>query len=62
MSITTDRQLNIIRDFHLNHSSFVVDDVLDRDNDLVNIFPVDLLAILEALHHIVNEFLCHFVF
>lgn len=61
MGITADSQLDIVRDLNLDHGRLVVHELLDGNNDLVDIFAVDLLASLEPLDHVVNELLCHLV-
>lgn len=57
--IAANGQVDIVRDLHFHHGSLLVGDLLDRDDDLVDVFLVDLLAILEALNHVVNELLGH---
>lgn len=59
MCVTADCELCVVRNLHLHHRCFIVDDLLDRNNDLVDIFPVDLLAVLEALGHVVDKLLRH---
>jgi hypothetical protein len=59
--ITANRQLNVIRDLHLHHGRLVVNYLLHGDDDLVNVFLVDLLASLESLNHVIKELLCHLI-
>ena len=61
VSVTTDSELDIAGDFNLDHGGLVVHKILDGDDDLVDIFAVDLLACLETLNHVVNELLGHLV-
>lgn len=62
MRITADGKLDVVRYSNLNHGRLIIDDLLSRNYNLVGVFFMDLLATLEALDHIVNEFLCHGVF
>lgn len=57
--VAADGQLDIVRDRHLHHGRLVVHDLLNRQKDLVDIFLVDLLAVLEPLGHVVDKLLCH---
>lgn len=59
--ITTDSQLALLLDLHLDHGGLLVDNVLDSEQDLVDILLMDALAILESLNHVVNKLLCHLV-
>lgn len=61
MCVTADGQLHVFGDVHLNHGGLVVHNVSDGDNDLVDVFLVDELAVLEALDQVVDELLCHLV-
>lgn len=61
VSIAADCQLVILGHLHLDHCGFLVDNVLDSKNDLVNVFARELLPILESLNHVVDEFLSHLV-
>lgn len=61
MSVTADRQLNIVRNFHLHHGRLIVQHLLRGNDYLVDIFLVDLLPVLEALRHVIDELLRHLV-
>lgn len=60
VSITADGQLGIIWNFHLHHCGFLIDNLLDSNDDLVDIFLMQLLPILKPVQHIRNELFCHF--
>lgn len=59
VSVTANGQLNVLRNLNLHHRRFIIDKLLDCQDDLINIFPVYLLAILKPLCHIVDELLRH---
>lgn len=59
--ITADCQLHVLGDVHLNHGGLVVHNVPDGNNDLIDVFLVDQLAVLEPLDHVVDKLLCHLV-
>lgn len=59
VSVTTDSKLDITRDLNLDHGGFIIYNLLDGKDDLVDVFSVNLLAGLESFHHVVNELLCH---
>jgi hypothetical protein len=61
VSVTTDSELHVAGNLDLNHGGLVVYELLDLDDDLVDVFPVDLLARLETFNHIIDELLCHLV-
>lgn len=61
MCITADGKLDIVRYSNLNHGRLIVDDPLSLNYNLVGVFFMDLLAVLEALDHVVNEFLSYLV-
>ena len=61
MGITTDGNLALLWDVDLDHSRLVVDNVLDVEDDLVDIFLVQLLSVLEPLDEIGNKLLRHVV-
>lgn len=61
MSVSANSQLDMVRDFHFHHGSLLVDNALDRKDDLVDVLAVDFFAVLESLHHVVDEVLGHFV-
>lgn len=61
MSVAADCELHIVRNLNLHHRGFVIDKLLHSQYDLVDIFPVYLLAILEPLCHVINELLGHLV-
>ena len=59
MCITADGQVNIVRDLHFDHGCFLVDNILDPNDDLVDVLLMEFLAVLESFRHVVNEFLGH---
>lgn len=59
MSISAHGQGDAVWYFHLHHCRLVIHYLLDSNHNLVDIFPVDLFAILESLHHVINELLRH---
>lgn len=59
MGITTDRELHPLWYIGLDHRGLVVYNVSYSDNDLVDIFLMNVLSILESFRHVVNEFLGH---
>lgn len=61
MGITTDGQLDIVGNLNLNHGWLIADDFLDSEDDLVDIFPMDFLASLKPLRHVIDELLGHSV-
>ena len=61
MGVSTDGELDIVRNFHLHHGGLIVYELLHSNDYLVDVFPVDLLAILEPLHHIIDELLRHLI-
>lgn len=61
MCITADGKFDVVRYSKLNHGRLIIDDLLRLNYNLVGVFFMNLLAILEALDHIVNKFLCHLV-
>jgi hypothetical protein len=61
VSVTTDSELHVAGNLDLNHGGLVVYELLNRDDDLVDVFPVDLLTRLETFNHIIDELLCHLV-
>ncbi len=61
VGIAADGQPRVVGYLHLHHGCLLIHDVLDGDDDLVNVFFVDLLAGPEALHHVVDKVLRHLV-
>ncbi len=61
MRVTANCQLNIVGNLHLDHGGLIVEDLLDSQEDLVDVFLGNLLAVLESLNHVVDKFLCHFI-
>lgn len=61
MSITADCQLLILGHLGLDHGGLVVHKLLHSQDYLENVFPVQVLAILEPLNHVVDELLGHLV-
>lgn len=59
--IATNCKLDIVGNLHLDHCGLVVNKLLDSQYDLVDIFPVYLLAVLETFCHVVDELLGHLV-
>lgn len=59
VSVAAHRELDVVGDGHFHHCRLVVDNLLDGQDDLVDIFPVDLLAVLETLNHVVDKLLRH---
>lgn len=62
MCISTDGKVCIILDLHLYHSCLVIDNLLDCQDDLIDVFLVDLLSILEPFQHIPYEVRSHVLF
>lgn len=61
MSVTANCELHIIGNLDLHHCRLIIHKFPDGQYDLVHIFPVYLLAVLEPLCHVVNELLRHLV-
>lgn len=61
MCISTNGQLRVAFNLHFNHGWFIIYNPLYSHNNLINIFLVYLLAILETFQHISDEFGRHFV-
>lgn len=61
MSVSADGYLLALLNLSFDHGGLVVNNVLDCQDDLENMLPVDLLAILESLDHVINVFLSHLV-
>jgi hypothetical protein len=59
--VTAYCQLRALVHSSLHHRRFRLRDVEHALDDLKRIFPVDLLPVLEAINHVVDELLCHFV-
>lgn len=61
VSVSTDSKLLALLNLCLDHGGLVVNNILYSQDDLENVLPMDLLAVLESLNHIVDVFLCHLV-
>ena len=59
MRISAYCQLHILGNVDLNHGRLIVNNFLDGDDNLVDVFFVERLAVLEALNHVVDKLLCH---
>lgn len=59
MRIAANRQGYSLGDGHLTERRLRIDNVLHGNNDLVDVFPMDLLPVLESFHHVVDELLRH---
>lgn len=61
MGVTANCELHIVGNLDLHHCRLIIHKFPDGQYDLVYIFPVYLLAIFEALCHVVNELLRHLI-
>ncbi len=61
MRVAANCELDVFGNFYLHHCGLVINDLLDGDDDLVDIFLVDLFTGLEPLDHVIDEFLGHLV-
>ena len=61
MSVTTNSELLILWYVHLYHCWLLVYNVLDCNDNLINVFLVQFLAILESLNHVLYKLWSHLV-
>ena len=59
--VTANSDLLALVNMRLDHGGFVVANVLDGQDDLVDVFERKLLALLETLDDVVDKLLCHLV-
>ena len=61
VGVTTDSHQLALGHLGLHHGWLLVDNILHGQDDLESVLPVNLLAVLESLNHVVDELLCHLV-
>ena len=61
MSITADSDLFSVCDIVLDHGGLLLDNVHDRDDDLVDVLLGQLLSVLKSLNHVFDKLQCHLV-
>lgn len=61
MSVTADGDRRALGHIVLNHCRLVVHQLLDREDDLVNVFFVKPLPVLESFNHVVDKLLGHLI-
>lgn len=61
MSVTTDGQFSSLVNPNLHHCRLCIDNVLNRLDNLEDVFAVYFPPILEPFNHIINELLCHLI-
>lgn len=55
MCVSTDSDLVALLDVDFYHGGFLLHNLHDRYDDLVDVLPGDLLTVLEPLDHVLDE-------
>ena len=59
MGISTNGDFLAVFDVHFHHGRFLLDEIHHSQDDLVDVYLCQLLAVLETLNHVLDEFQCH---
>ena len=61
MGISANCNLVTICNIMLDHGGFLLDNVHDSDDDLVDVFLSQLLSVLEPLNHVFDKLQSHLI-